>query len=79
MGPFTNSFGQVYILLAVDNVSKWVEAIPTKKNDHCMVIKFVKEYIFYRLGTPRAIINDGGTHFYNSTFEHLMKKIICYS
>ena len=44
-----------------------------------MVIKFVKEYIFYRLGTPRAIINDGGTHFYNSTFEHLMKKIICYS
>ncbi|MCI57879.1 hypothetical protein A2U01_0079130, partial [Trifolium medium] len=27
MGPFPTSFGYLYILLAVDNVSKWVEAI----------------------------------------------------
>ena len=33
MGPFPNSFGNLYILLAVDYVSKWVEAIPTKSNE----------------------------------------------
>ena len=27
MGPFPPSFGQTYILLAVDYVSKWVEAV----------------------------------------------------
>ena len=29
MGPFPLSFKNLYILLAVDYVSKWVEAIPT--------------------------------------------------
>ena len=29
MGPFPPSFGQLYILLAMDYVSKWVEAVAT--------------------------------------------------
>ena len=32
-GPFKPSFGYVYILLAVDYVSKWIEAVPLKKCD----------------------------------------------
>ncbi|XP_076950543.1 uncharacterized protein LOC143623543 [Bidens hawaiensis] len=39
MGPFANSFGNLYILVAVDYVSKWVEAIATKTNDHTVVCK----------------------------------------
>ena len=31
MGPFENSHGYEYILVTVDYVSKWVEAIPCKK------------------------------------------------
>jgi hypothetical protein len=27
MGPFPNSYGYLYILMAVDYVSKWVEAM----------------------------------------------------
>lgn len=74
MGPFPNSFGNLYILLTVDYVSKWVEALPTKTNDRHIVIKFVKEHIFCRFSIPRAIINDGGSHFCNSSFDSLMRK-----
>ena len=34
MRPFPNSFGNQFILLVVDYVSKWVEAVPTKTNDN---------------------------------------------
>jgi len=60
MGPFPNYFGNFYILVAMDYVSKWVEAISCKTNDHKVVVKFLKENIFSRFGTPRAIISDGG-------------------
>ena len=74
MGPFPMSFGNLYILLAVDYVSKWVEAIPTKTNDHRVVVKFLKENIFSRFGMPRAMISDGGSHFCNRPFASLMFK-----
>jgi hypothetical protein len=74
MGPFPNSFGFLYILVAMDYVSKWVEAVACKTNDHRVVVKFFKDTIFAWSGTPRAIINDGGTHFYDWIFEQLMKK-----
>ena len=40
MGPFPPSFGQLHILLAVDYVSKWVEAVATLTNDAKAVLKF---------------------------------------
>ena len=58
----------------MDYVSKWVEAIPCKRNDHRVVIKFLKENIFSRFGVPKAIISDGGTHFCNKPFETLLAK-----
>ena len=61
MGPFLMSFG--YILVGVDYVSKWVEVVPCKHNDHRVVLKFLKENIFSRFGVPKVIISDGGTHY----------------
>ena len=72
MGPFPNSFGHQYILLVVDYVSKWVEAIPCKMNDNKVIVKFLKENIFSCFRTPRVIISDNGTHFCYRTFEALM-------
>jgi hypothetical protein len=69
MGPFPNSFGYLYILVAVDYVSKWVEVAACKTNDHRVVVKFLKDTIFARFGMPRAIISDRGMHFYNRIFE----------
>ncbi|RVW31650.1 Retrovirus-related Pol polyprotein from transposon 17.6 [Vitis vinifera] len=48
MGPFPHSFGNLYILVGVDYVSKWVEAVACKSNDHKVVLKFLKENIFSR-------------------------------
>ena len=45
MGPFPNSFGNQYILVDVDYVSKWVEPIPSKMNENKIVVKFLKENI----------------------------------
>ncbi|RVW98901.1 Retrovirus-related Pol polyprotein from transposon 297 [Vitis vinifera] len=61
MGPFPMSFGYSYILVGVDYVSKWVEAVPCKHNDHRVVLKFLKENIFSRFGVPKAIISDGNS------------------
>jgi len=71
MGPFPNSFGNQYILVVVDYVSKWVETIPSKTNDTKVVVKFLKVNIFSYFGTPRAIISDNDTHFCNRLLKLL--------
>ncbi|KAK8690607.1 hypothetical protein V6N13_074138 [Hibiscus sabdariffa] len=65
MGSFPSSHGDLYILLAVDYVSKWVEAIATPRNDAKTVMKFLHKNIFTRFGVPRAIISNEGSHFDN--------------
>ena len=52
MGPFPNFNGFEYILMAVDYISRWVEAIPTRTNDHQVVVKFIHQHIFSRFGHP---------------------------
>ena len=42
MGPFPSSFGNLYILLAVDYVSKWVEAIACPGNYASIVVRFIQ-------------------------------------
>ncbi|KAK4394448.1 Retrovirus-related Pol polyprotein from transposon opus [Sesamum angolense] len=74
MGPFSSSCGFSYILLAVDYVSKWVEAKVTRTDDSAAVIGFVKSHIFNRFGVPRAIISDQGSHFCNRAVGTLFKK-----
>jgi hypothetical protein len=71
MRPFPSSYGNLFILVAIDYVSKWVEAKAWKANDHKVVVQFLKDNIFARFGTPRVIISDGGKHFCNRVFDHL--------
>ena len=53
MGPFVRSQGCEYILVAVDYVSKWVEAMPCRAADAKHARKTFHEIIFLRFGTPR--------------------------
>ncbi|XP_049372514.1 uncharacterized protein LOC125837433 [Solanum verrucosum] len=65
---------QMYILVAVDYVSKCVEASPSLENDGKTIASFLKKNIFSRFGTPRVIISDGGSHFCNKVFNSLLAK-----
>ncbi|GJW08944.1 reverse transcriptase domain-containing protein [Tanacetum coccineum] len=64
---FPSSRGNKYILVAVDYLSKWVEAKALPTNDVRVVVKFLKS-LFSRFGAPRAIISDRWTHFCNDKF-----------
>nr|GEU71744.1 hypothetical protein [Tanacetum cinerariifolium] len=73
MGLFPSFRGNKYILVAVDYLSKWMEAKGLTTNYARVVCKFLKN-LFARFGTPRAIISDQGTHFCNDQFAKVMLK-----
>nr|GEW89955.1 reverse transcriptase domain-containing protein [Tanacetum cinerariifolium] len=62
-----------YILVAVDYLSKWVEAKALPTNDARVVVKFLQS-LFSQFRTPRAIISDRETHFCNDKFAKVMSK-----
>nr|GFB19455.1 reverse transcriptase domain-containing protein [Tanacetum cinerariifolium] len=71
MRPFPSSRGNMYILVAVDYLSRWVEAKALPTNDSRVVVKFLKS-LFARFRTPRAIISGRGTYFCNDKFSKVM-------
>ncbi|GJU83430.1 reverse transcriptase domain-containing protein [Tanacetum coccineum] len=73
MGLFPDSRGNKYILVAVDYMSKWVEAQALPTNDARVVVKILKG-LFARFGVLKALISDRGTHFCNSQLEKSLFK-----
>ena len=74
MGPFPPLDVKEYILVVINYVSKWVEAIPTTTKNHQEVLRFITRNIFSRYECLRAIISDGGSHFDNAQFCALLKR-----
>ena len=74
MRPFPPSFGNLYIFVAVNYVSKWVEAAVLLTNDAKTVVTFLQKNIFSSFGTSRTIISDKGTHLCNKVFSTAMVK-----
>nr|GFC47848.1 reverse transcriptase domain-containing protein [Tanacetum cinerariifolium] len=75
MGPFPESTDNKYILVAIDYVSKWVEAQSLPTNDSCVVVKFLRS-LFARFGVPKALISDRGTHFVIPSLKKLYKDMV---
>jgi len=73
IGSLPSSFSHEYILLAVEYVSRWVEAIPTQHADAKTIISFLKKNIFCRFGTPKFLISDGGSHFCYSQLKKVLE------
>nr|GEX64050.1 reverse transcriptase domain-containing protein [Tanacetum cinerariifolium] len=66
MGPFPNFKGNKYILVAVDYLSKWVEAKALPTNDARVVVKFLK-FLFSRFGTPKGVTHRLSTAYHPQT------------
>jgi transposase InsO family protein len=75
MGPFKNSHGYEHILVMVDYVSTWVEAMPCRKASTEESIAMINSMIFPRFGTLRILISDGGNHFTGKNFKKCLSKL----
>jgi transposase InsO family protein len=60
--------GHVYMLVAVDKFTKWVEAAPVTTQDSTAAINFIKSIVF-RFKVPHSIITDNGTNFTSKEFK----------
>jgi transposase InsO family protein len=75
MWPFQKSHDREHILIIIDYMSKWVEALPCRVADARHARKMFHEVIFPCFGTPRMVISDGGSHFIDKTFRAFLKEL----
>ncbi|MCO5610646.1 hypothetical protein L7F22_064885 [Adiantum nelumboides] len=64
MGPLPRTAnGKLYILVAIDYMTRWAEAQSVAKVNEKTVSKFVYTHICCRFGTPLEIVSDNGPGF----------------
>uniref|UniRef100_A0A2N9G4S2 Integrase catalytic domain-containing protein n=1 Tax=Fagus sylvatica TaxID=28930 RepID=A0A2N9G4S2_FAGSY len=74
IGPINPaSGGYIWILVATEYFSKWVEAIPLRKATGAAVANFIREHIITRFGIPHKIISDNGTPFVNKNVREVLE------
>ncbi|CAL0312853.1 unnamed protein product [Lupinus luteus] len=80
MGPFPPSCSHVYILVAVDYVSKWIEAVATQKDDAKTVVKFLKKKVLQHYGVRHKVASpyhpqtNGQAEVSNREIKRILEK-----
>ena len=75
IGPINPpSNGHIWILVATEHFTKWVEAIPLKKAIGAAISNFIHEHIITWFGIPKKWISDNGTPFINKDVRSLLEK-----
>ena len=72
--PRTQS-GKEYIIMGVDYMTRWAEAIPTNRITAKDVSQFIFDHICCRFGTPLEILCDRGPGFRADLVGELMQKL----
>jgi hypothetical protein len=73
MGPFkSSSNGYKYIFVMVDQVSRAIQAYPTKTCTAEATAEAIQKYI-WTFGCPLQIVSDNATSFKNSLYQELLK------
>jgi transposase InsO family protein len=82
VGPFPRTVGGYqFLYVAIDNFTKWPEAIPMVKINKQSTVKFIKS-IICRFGVPNQIITDNGSQFTSGAFQGYCEDLgiqICYA
>jgi transposase-like protein len=60
--------GHVYLLMAVDKFTKWIEAALVTTQYSSAAVNFIKSTVF-RFGVPNSIITDNGRNFTSKEFK----------
>uniref|UniRef100_A0A2N9HEC3 RNA-directed DNA polymerase n=1 Tax=Fagus sylvatica TaxID=28930 RepID=A0A2N9HEC3_FAGSY len=71
IGPASG--GHIWILVATEYFTKWVEAISLRKATGAAVANFIREHIITRFGIPYKLISDNGTPFVNKDVRELLE------
>lgn len=72
LGPLSETHnGNKYILLLVDQFSKWVEVHPLSDQSALQVAKTIVDQVFSRFGSPLQIHSDQGKNFDGNIFKAL--------
>ena len=74
IGPINPpSNGHIWILVATEYFTKWVETIPLKKATGAAVVNFIWEHNITRFGIPRRLISNNGNPFINRDIKNLIE------
>ena len=65
--------GNQYILVLIDNLTKWPEAFAIPDQTALTVAKIFVEQVICRHGMPRALLTDRGTNFVSKLFQEICK------
>jgi hypothetical protein len=71
----TSSRGHHYIIVAIDYFKKWVEAMPTFKDDGEKATLFLFNQIIARFNIPKEIVTDHGSHFQKKMTSELTSNL----
>jgi hypothetical protein len=71
--PMTED-GNRYIVVAVDNLTRWVEASAIQEKTAKQVAEFLITHVFSRHGFPKAIQSDQGREFVNETMKAIQRE-----
>ena len=76
-GPIipTSQRGNKYIIALTDVLSKFVITKAVRDNTAQTAVRFIKEEVIAKFGTPRCILTDNGTHFTSTMMNELIKQI----
>jgi hypothetical protein len=71
IGPASG--GHIWILMATEYFTKWVEAIPLRKATGAVVANFIQEHIITHFGIPYKLISDNSTPFVNKDVREVLE------
>ncbi|RDY05519.1 Gypsy retrotransposon integrase-like protein 1, partial [Mucuna pruriens] len=71
---WSNRTHDIFILVAIDYFTKWIEAALYTSITKSVVVKFIKRDIICQYSLPANIITDNGTNFNNKMMIELCEQ-----